>query len=50
MTTGKVPAEVAALVDDAGTTEFVIGVVSYALAEAGWLVAKMRGKVQEKPE
>jgi len=46
MTTGKVPAEIAALVDDAGTTEFVIGVVSYGLAEAGWLVAKMRGKQQ----
>lgn len=50
MTAGVLPAEIAALIDDAGTTEFVIGMVSYALAEAGWLAAKLRGKVQEKPE
>ena len=44
MTAGILPAELAALVDDAGTTEFVIGIASYALAEAGWLAAKWRGK------
>ena len=44
MTAGWLPPEMAALVDDAGTTEFVIGVVSYAIAEAGWLAAKLRAK------
>lgn len=42
MTAGVLPPELAALVDDAGTTEFVIGAVSYALADGGWLVAKAR--------
>lgn len=46
MTAGVLPAELAAMVDDAGTTEFVIGVVSYGIAEAGWLAAKLRGKQQ----
>ena len=49
MTTGKVPAEVAALVDDAGTTEFVIGLISYGIAETGWLITKLHGKQQVDP-
>jgi hypothetical protein len=47
MTAGVLPADLAALVSDAGTTEFVIGTVSYAIAETGWLIAKFRGKGQK---
>ena len=43
MTTGLVPAEVAALFDDPETAAFVAGVVSYALAETGWLASKVKG-------
>lgn len=42
MTTGILPPQLAALVDDPQTVAFVSGVASYAIAEAGWLVAKVR--------
>lgn len=42
MTTGWLPDQVAALVSDAGTTEFVIGAVSYAIAEGWWLKGKVK--------
>ena len=43
MTAGILPPYLAELVSDAGTTEFVIGVVSYGIAELGWMAAKVRG-------
>ena len=44
MTAGVLPQPVADLVSDAGTSEFVIGVVSYGVAELAWLWAKWRGR------
>lgn len=41
MTSGWLPADLAALVSDTGTTEFVIGAVSYAVAEGWWLKSKV---------
>ncbi|MDZ7905182.1 MAG: hypothetical protein U5N55_11975 [Cypionkella sp.] len=42
MTSGALPPDLADLVSDAGTSEFVIGAVSYGIAEIGWLLSKRR--------
>ncbi len=42
MTTGILPPHLVELVDDPETAAFVSGMVSYALAEAGWITAKVR--------
>ena len=42
MTTGILPPQLAELVDDPQTVAFVSGLLSYAIAEAGWIMAKLR--------
>lgn len=42
MTSGYLPPQLAEMVSDAGTTEFVIGAISYAIAEGWWGLAKAK--------
>lgn len=42
MTAGWLPPELADMVSDTGTTEFVLGIVSYGLAEGWWLMSKAK--------
>lgn len=42
MTAGWLPAPLAEMVADSATSEFVIGLVSYAIAESWWLASKAR--------
>jgi hypothetical protein len=44
MTTQKVPAEMAALVDDPQTAAFISGIVSYLIADVWWGSKKVAGK------
>lgn len=42
MTAGWLPQPLADMVSDSATSEFVIGLVSYAIAEGWWLTAKAK--------
>lgn len=46
MTAGWLPAPMAEMVSDVGTSEFVIGVVSYLIADVLWAAKKAKDAAQ----